>query len=84
MLGIGGVVSFKNAGLDRVIKYVGITDIILETDAPYLAPVPFRGKRNEPGYIKLIAEKLSAITGHTLEEIELTTTANAVKLFNLQ
>jgi TatD DNase family protein len=84
MLGIGGVVSFKNAGLDKVIENVGIDNIILETDAPYLAPVPFRGKRNEPAYIKLVAGKLAAITGKTLKEIEEITTSNAVRLFNLK
>ena len=84
MLGIGGVVTFKNAGLDNVIQKIGISNIILETDAPYLAPVPFRGKRNEPAYIKLIAEKLSAITGYTVKEIEEITTSNAIKLFNLK
>jgi TatD DNase family protein len=84
MLGIGGVVTFKNAGLDKVIRQVGIANVVLETDAPYLAPVPFRGKRNEPGYINLVAEKLSAITGKTIQEIGETTTANARKLFNLK
>jgi TatD DNase family protein len=84
MLGIGGVVSFKNAGLDKVIEKLGIDNVILETDAPYLAPVPFRGKRNEPAYIKLVAEKLVVITGKTLKEIEEITTSNAVRLFNLK
>jgi TatD DNase family protein len=84
MLGIGGVVSFKNAGLDKVIEKVGINNIILETDAPYLAPVPFRGKRNEPAYLKFVAEKLIDITGKTLKEIEGITTSNAERLFNLK
>jgi TatD DNase family protein len=84
MLGIGGVITFKNAGLDKVIKLVGINNVILETDAPYLAPVPFRGKRNEPAYTKLVAKTLSAITGYTLEEIERITTDNAVRLFDLK
>lgn len=84
MLGIGGVITFKNAGLDRVIKEVGIENIILETDAPYLAPVPYRGKRNEPAFIKLIAEKLSFITENTIEEIKQITTANAMGLFDLK
>lgn len=83
MLGIGGVVSFKNGGLDKVIGEVGIDNVILETDAPYLAPVPYRGKRNEPAYVRLVAEKLSAITGKSLEYIEELTTANAKKLFKL-
>ena len=84
MLGIGGVVTFKNAGLDKVIEKLGLSHVVLETDAPYLAPVPFRGKRNEPAYIKLIAEKLSAICNMPLEQIAELTTENARKLFNLQ
>jgi len=83
MLGIGGVVSFKNAGLDKVIEGVGLKNVILETDAPYLAPVPFRGKRNEPSYTKLVAEKLCSITAQTINEIAELTTANANKLFKL-
>jgi TatD DNase family protein len=84
MLGIGGVVSFKNAGLDKVIEKIGINNVVLETDAPYLAPVPFRGKRNEPKYVKLVAEKLAAITRKTIKEIEEITTSNATRLFNLK
>ena len=84
MLGMGGVVSFKNAGLDKVIEKIGIDNAVLETDAPYLAPVPFRGKRNEPKYVKLVAEKLAVITGKTLKEIEEITSSNATRLFNLK
>jgi TatD DNase family protein len=84
MLGIGGVVTFKNAGLDKVIEKIGLSYVILETDAPYLAPVPYRGKRNEPAYIKLIAEKLSALCNKPLEQIGELTTENARKLFNLR
>ena len=84
MLGIGGVVTFKNAGLDKVIKETGMNNVILETDAPYLAPVPFRGKRNEPAYTKIVAEMLSNITGYSIDEIEEMTTANATRLFNLK
>ena len=83
MLGIGGVVTFKNAGLDKVIEKIGLGNVILETDAPYLAPVPHRGKRNEPAYIKLVAEKLSAICNLPLEKIAEITTENARKLFKL-
>lgn len=83
MLGIGGVVTFKNAGLDRVIEKVGLPNVILETDAPYLAPVPYRGKRNEPSYIKLVAEKLSTLSNLSIEEIAELTTENAKKLFKL-
>jgi TatD DNase family protein len=84
MLGIGGVVTFKNAGLDKVIETIGLTNVILETDAPYLAPVPYRGKRNEPSYIKLVAEKLSSLCNLSVEEIAELTTENAKKLFKLQ
>ncbi|MCU7548726.1 TatD family hydrolase [Chitinophagaceae bacterium LB-8] len=83
MLGIGGVLTFKNAGLDKVIEKTGLQNVILETDAPYLAPVPFRGKRNEPAYTALVAEKLAMITGRDLEEVQKITTENAEKLFNL-
>jgi TatD DNase family protein len=84
MLGIGGVLTFKNAGLDKVIVKTGLSNVVLETDAPYLAPVPYRGKRNEPSYIKLVAEKLSAICNLSIEEITELTTENAKKLFKLQ
>jgi TatD DNase family protein len=83
MLGIGGVVSFKNAGLDKVIEKIGLDHVILETDAPYLAPVPYRGKRNEPSYIRIIAEKLSVISNCSIEEVAEITTANAKNLFKL-
>jgi TatD DNase family protein len=83
MLGIGGVVTFKNAGLDKVIEKIGLTNVILETDAPYLAPVPYRGKRNEPSYIKLVAKKLSILCNLSVEEIAELTTENAKKLFKL-
>ena len=83
MLGIGGVLTFKNAGLDAVIRELGMQNLILETDAPYLAPVPFRGKRNEPAYTKLVAEKLSSIVEMPIQQVEELTTRNAVKLFKL-
>ena len=83
MLGIGGVITFKNAGLDKVMEKIGLTNVILETDAPYLAPVPYRGKRNEPAYIKLIAEKLSAVCQCPIEKVAELTTENAKKLFKL-
>jgi TatD DNase family protein len=83
MLGIGGVVTFKNSGLDRMIEKIGLSNVILETDAPYLAPVPFRGKRNEPAYIKLVAEKLSSICNLSVDQIAELTTENARKLFKL-
>jgi TatD DNase family protein len=67
-----------------VIEEVGIANIILETDAPYLAPMPYRGKRNEPAYTRIIAEKISNLTGKSLKEIEELTTLNAISLFNLK
>ncbi len=82
-LGIGGVVTFKNAGLDKVIKEIGMNSIVLETDAPYLAPVPYRGKRNEPSYLKYVVEKLAEIKNLEVEEIAKITTGNAEKLFGL-
>jgi len=80
-LGIGGVLTFKNSGLDKVIENVDMEHIVLETDAPYLAPAPNRGKRNEPSYLKLIAEKLSTIKNISLEEVDDITTANAKQIF---
>jgi TatD DNase family protein len=83
-LGIGGVVTFKNAGVDKTVSKLPTDRLLLETDAPYLAPVPFRGKRNEPSYIKLVAEKLSAVFGVSFEEIVKTTNENAVRLFGIK
>lgn len=80
-LGIGGVLTFKNSGLDAVMKEIDLQQVVLETDAPYLAPVPFRGKRNEPSYLKYVVEKLAAIKKVSVEEVALITTANAEKLF---
>jgi len=82
-LGIGGVVTFKNAGLDKVLEQISLNHIVLETDAPYLAPVPFRGKRNEPAYLKHVVEKLALIKGKDKEEVADITTANAKKLFGI-
>lgn len=83
LLGIGGVVTFKNAGLDQIISVTGIDKVILETDAPYLAPVPYRGKRNECKYLGLVIEKLSAITGLSYEEVTTVTTRNCTALFGI-
>ena len=82
-LGIGGIITFKNAGLDVVLKDIDMMNVILETDAPYLAPVPFRGKRNEPAYLSYVIQKLADIKAKTIEDIALITTANAQKLFGL-
>jgi TatD DNase family protein len=84
LLGIGGVVTFKNAGLDKVIEQTGLSSVILETDSPYLAPVPYRGKRNEPSYTKLVAEKLSSILNMPVEDVALITSQNAEKLFGIK
>jgi TatD DNase family protein len=83
-LGIGGVVTYKNGGLDKIVKEIDLKHIVLETDSPYLTPVPYRGKRNESAYILHIAEKLSSIKDISIEEVAKTTTENATKLFNLQ
>ena len=83
-LGIGGVITWKNARIAEVLKSVAPEHIILETDAPFLAPDPFRGKRNESAYIKLIAEKLALIKGVPVEVIAEATTANTLDLFGLK
>jgi TatD DNase family protein len=80
-LGIGGVVTFKKSGLDTVLKHIDIKHILLETDAPYLAPVPYRGKRNECSYLKLVAEKIAEIKNVSLAEVDSITTNNAETLF---
>lgn len=80
-LGIGGVVTFKNSQLDQVLAAIPLEHIVLETDAPYLAPVPYRGKRNESKYIPYIAEKLVTIYQSTLEEVAQITTANAKNVY---
>ena len=82
-LGIGGVLTFKNSGLDKVIRDIALDHIILETDAPYLAPVPFRGKRNECSYISYTAQKMADLKESTVENIANLTTSNAQKLFGL-
>ena len=82
-LGIGGVLTFKNSGLDKTIKEVELKKILLETDSPYLAPTPFRGKRNESKYLLNIAEKLAEIHSITIEEVANITTKNAKILFRL-
>ena len=80
-LGIGGVATFKNGKIDQFLKEIDIKNIVLETDAPYLAPVPFRGKRNESSYVKLVAEKLSEIYNLSLGEIAAITTKNSKDVF---
>jgi TatD DNase family protein len=80
LLGIGGVSTFKNGGLDKVLPYVDLSHIVLETDAPYLAPVPYRGKRNEPAYLPLIAQRVADLKHTTLSEVVQASTANARRL----
>ncbi|WBL45141.1 TatD family hydrolase [Algoriphagus halophytocola] len=82
LLGIGGVATFKNGGLDQVIPELGIENLVLETDAPYLAPVPFRGKRNSPAYLPIIAEKIGDYLQMSKEEVALQTKQNALNLFH--
>jgi TatD DNase family protein len=82
-LGIGGIVTFKNSGLDKIVKEIGPDNLILETDSPYLAPVPYRGKRNESSYICIINKKLAEIFGMSEEEIASVTYLNSTGLFNL-
>jgi len=81
-LGIGGVVTFKNGGLDKVIPEIDLEHMVLETDSPYLAPVPHRGKRNEPSYIPLVARKMSELKNRSIEDVQDITTNNALKLFD--
>lgn len=82
-IGIGGVATFKNAGLDKVLPEVPLDRIVLETDSPYLAPVPHRGKRNDPSYIPLIAQRVADVMNVTLDEIRAKTTVNARALFQM-
>lgn len=80
-LGIGGVLTYKNGGLEPVIEAFGLRAVVLETDAPYLAPNPYRGKRNESAYLPLVIERLAELTGYTPEEVACLTTQNARRLF---
>lgn len=83
-MGIGGVLTYKNSGLAEVVRELPLDNIVLETDAPYLAPVPFRGKRNESSYLKYIVQKLSEVKDVGVEEIASITTANAQNIFNFK
>lgn len=82
-LGIGGVLTYKNGGLDKVITEIPLEHLVLETDGPYLSPVPFRGKRNLPAYIRYVAEKLADIKNQTLHRVADITTENARRLFRI-
>ena len=82
-LGIGGVVTFKNGKIDTFLNQIDLKHIVLETDAPYLAPIPYRGKRNESSYIRLVAEKIAALYQIPIEEVARTTTANSKAIFGI-
>ncbi len=82
-LGIGGIVTYKNATLPEIVREIDLKDLVLETDSPYLTPVPFRGKRNESGYIPYIADAVKQIKNITLEEVATVTTQNVLSLFSL-
>lgn len=82
-LGIGGVVTFKNGNIDKFLRNIDLQHIVLETDSPYLAPVPYRGKRNESAYIVQVADKLSDIYELPVDEIKRITTENATKIFKI-
>lgn len=81
MLGIGGVVTFNNSGLQKIVQTIGLDHIVLETDAPYLAPTPYRGKRNEPSYLKFITAKIAELTNTSIDDVIQITTTNALKIF---
>lgn len=82
-LGIGGVVTYKKSGLDQIVKEIPLEYLVLETDAPFLSPVPYRGKRNESAYIPNIAEKIAEIKHCSQQDVAQATTLNAINLFNL-
>lgn len=82
-IGIGGVITHKNSGLDRVLEAVGIDKVVLETDSPYLAPVPYRGKRNRPDYLSFICDQVATFTGYSSSEVERLTDQNALRLFKI-
>jgi TatD DNase family protein len=82
-LGIGGVLTFKNSGLDKAIANIDLKHLVLETDSPYLAPVPYRGKRNESAYIPLIAARLADLKTCSVSEVATITTANAYEVFGV-
>ncbi|HWB63283.1 MAG TPA: TatD family hydrolase [Chitinophagales bacterium] len=82
-MGIGGVVTYKKAGLKEILPQIGIENVVLETDAPYLPPAPHRGKRNEPSYTRIVAETVAEAFGLTLEKAAEITTANALRVFQM-
>jgi TatD DNase family protein len=82
--GIGGVLTYKNAGLQEVLPHIPLNRLVLETDAPYLSPVPYRGKRNESSYVVEVAGKMVDILGVSMDEVKKVTSQNAIELFQLQ
>ncbi len=82
-LGIGGVITYKKSGLPEALQAISLDHIVLETDAPYLSPVPFRGRRNESSYLPLIAQKVAETKNVSIEEVAATTSRNAEKIFSL-
>jgi len=82
-LGIGGIFTFKNAGVDKAVAQLPLDHMMLETDAPYLAPDPKRGKRNEPAFVKYTAQRLAEVMGISLDEVEAVTDENALRLFGI-
>jgi TatD DNase family protein len=84
VLGIGGVLTFKNAKkIQEVVEKIDLKHFVLETDSPYLTPVPYRGKRNEPSYVEFVAQEVASIKGITVEEVIRVTTENAKKIYGI-
>jgi TatD DNase family protein len=83
LMGVGGVITYKNAGMDQVFPHCPVSSLVLETDAPYLSPVPYRGKRNEPAYIAHIAQRLADIMEMSMQDLVMTTSASAKQLFGI-
>lgn len=82
-LGVNGIITFKNSGLSGILKDIDLKNVILETDSPYLTPVPYRGKRNESGYVQFICKQLAFIYSVSSEKVDEITTQNALKLFKI-
>ena len=81
LMGIGGVITYKNAGVDKVVSTLPLDSMVLETDSPYLSPVPYRGKRNESAYVALVAQKLAELLEISTDTVAMVTTENAARLF---
>ena len=81
-LGIGGIITYKKSALPEALEHISLDDMVLETDAPYLPPVPYRGKRNESSYLTFVAAKLAEVKNVTIEEVAETTTRNAENIFS--